>query len=39
MRDNLATFLRTHGRRVLPVAAIGTAITSEQSLHTQKSTT
>ncbi len=39
MRDNLATFLHTHGRRMLPVAAIGAAIASEQSIHTQKSTT
>ena len=39
MRDNLATFLHTHGRRVLPVAAIGTAVVSEQSIHIQESTT
>ena len=39
MLDNLATFLRTHGRRVLLVAVIGTAIASERSIHTQKSTT
>ena len=39
MRDNLATFLHAHGRRVLLVAVIGAAIASEQSLHTQKSTT
>ena len=39
MRDNLATFLHTHGRRMLLVAAIGAAIGSEQSIHTQKRTT
>ena len=39
MRDSLATFLHTHGRRVLLVAAIGGAIAPKQSIHTQKSTT
>jgi hypothetical protein len=39
MLDNLATFPHAHGRRVLLVAVIGTAIASDQSLHTQKSTT
>ena len=39
MRDNLATFLDTHGRRMLLVAAIVKAIASEQSVHTPKSTT
>ena len=39
MRHNLATFLHTHGRRVLLVAAIGPAIASEQSSHIRKSTT
>ena len=39
MLDNLATFLDTHGRRGLLVAAIGAAIASEQSIHTQKRTT
>ena len=39
MLDNLATFLHTHGRRVLLAAAIGAPIASEQSIHTQKSTT
>ena len=39
MLDNLATFLHTHGRRVLQVAVIGTAIAPNQSIHTRKSTT
>ena len=39
MLDNLTTFSHTHGRRVLLVAVIGTAIASEPSIHTQKSTT
>jgi hypothetical protein len=39
MLDNLATFLHTHGRRMLLVAVIGTAISSEQSIHTEKRTT
>ena len=37
--DNLATFLHAHGRRLLLVAVIGTAIASEQSIHTRKRTT
>ena len=39
MLDNLAMFPHAHGRRVLLVAMIGTAIASEQSIHTQKRTT
>jgi hypothetical protein len=39
MLDNLATSHHTHGGRVLLVAVIGTAIASEQSIRTQKSTT
>lgn len=39
MLDNLATFPHAHGRRVLLVAAIGAAIASEHSIHTQKGTT
>jgi hypothetical protein len=39
MLDNLATFPHAHGRRVLLVAMIGAGIASEQSIHTQKSTT
>ena len=39
MLNNLATFPHAHGRRVLLVAVIGAAIASEQSIHTQESTT
>ena len=39
MLDNLATFLLTRGRPVLLLVVIGTAIASEQSIHTQQSTT
>ena len=39
MLANLATFLHTHRRPALLVAAIAAAIASEQSIHTRKSTT
>ena len=39
MLDNLATFLHTHGRRVLLVAVSDAASAPELSIHTQKRTT
>ncbi len=39
MLDNPATFLHTHGRRVLLVAAVGAALGPKRSIHTQERTT
>ena len=39
MLDNPATFLHTHGRRVLLVAAVGAALAPKPSIHTQERTT
>ncbi len=39
MLNNLTTFRHARGRRVLLAAVISTAIASEQSIHTQESTT